>query len=112
MLLTYFRFIQSLHSFLQYIDNQGKDNLIEPNTCALIIGFTFLISSIFSLILKNFIGRRILLLFSQTGMGLSMIALGIVSGLTFVSNDKLLKLIFTELKYLHRIFLNDLLGPF
>ena len=49
---------------------------MEPNTCALIIGITYLVSSIFSLILKNFIGRRILVLVSQAGMGLSMIAVG------------------------------------
>ena len=50
---------------------------LEPNDCALIIGLTYLISSILSLILKNLVGRRVLLLLSQCGMGMSMIATGV-----------------------------------
>ena len=68
------------------INLQGKDNVIDPNTCALIIGITYLVSSFLSLILKHFIGRRILLLVSQTGMGLSMLALG--TGLWYFTSSE------------------------
>ena len=47
---------------------------LRPNDCALIIGLTYLLSSILSLVLRNLIGRRILLLVSQAGMGVSMLA--------------------------------------
>ena len=43
----------------------------------MVIGFTFLISSIIGLILKSLLGRRTLLLISQSGMAVSMIMLGI-----------------------------------
>ena len=43
----------------------------------MVIGFTFLISSIIGLILKSLLGRRTLLLISQSGMAISMIMLGI-----------------------------------
>merc|ERR1719431_567536 len=52
-------------------------SVIEPKNCALIIGLTFFFSAILSLVLKNLIGRRILLLMSQLGMAVSQIALGI-----------------------------------
>ena len=50
---------------------------LDPDDCALIIGLTYLVSSILSLILKHLIGRRVLLLLSQAGMGLSMLATGL-----------------------------------
>lgn len=50
---------------------------LRPNDCALIVGLTYLLSSILSLVLRNLIGRRLLLLFSQVGMGLSMMATGV-----------------------------------
>ena len=50
--------------------------MIEPTNCALIIGLTYFFSAILSLVLKNLIGRRILLLMSQLGMAVSQIALG------------------------------------
>ena len=51
--------------------------MIEPKNCALIIGLTYFFSAILSLVLKNLIGRRILLLMSQLGMAVSQIALGV-----------------------------------
>ena len=50
---------------------------LQPNDCALIVGLTYLLSSILSLVLRNLLGRRLLLLFSQVGMGLSMMATGV-----------------------------------
>ena len=50
---------------------------LRPNDCALIVGLTYLLSSVLSLVLRNLLGRRLLLLFSQVGMGLSMMATGV-----------------------------------
>ena len=56
---------------------QDAKSVIEPKNCALIIGLTYFFSAILSLVLKNLIGRRILLLMSQLGMAVSQIALGV-----------------------------------
>jgi len=49
---------------------------VNAKNCALIIGLTYFVSAILSLILKNLIGRRILMLISSLGMAVSQIALG------------------------------------
>lgn len=51
-------------------------SVVNPKNCALIIGLTYFVSAILSLILKNLIGRRILMLISSLGMAVSQIALG------------------------------------
>ena len=56
---------------------QDAKSVIEPKNCALIIGLTYFFSAILSLVKKNLIGRRILLLMSQLGMAVSQIALGV-----------------------------------
>jgi len=49
---------------------------VNPKNSALIIGLTYFVSAILSLILKNLIGRRILMLISSLGMAVSQITLG------------------------------------
>ena len=54
---------------------QDACSVVNPKNCALIIGLTYFVSAILSLILKNLIGRRILMLISSLGMAVSQIAL-------------------------------------
>ena len=50
---------------------------VNPNNCALIIGITFFITSISGLIMKNLISRKLLLMLSMLGMGVSQSCLGV-----------------------------------
>ena len=43
--------------------------LLSPNDCSVVIGMTYLASSVVALILKKHIGRRVLLLASELLMG-------------------------------------------
>jgi len=49
---------------------------ISAKDCALTIGITYFVSALLSLVLKNLVGRRILMLISLLGMAVSQIALG------------------------------------
>ena len=50
---------------------------LAPEDCALILGLTHLLSSLLSLVVRQLVGRRPLLLVSQAGMGLAMLATGL-----------------------------------
>ena len=50
--------------------------IVDHNDCALIIGVTYFLSSILGLFLKKHIGRRVLLLVSEFGMGMAQLAMG------------------------------------
>merc|ERR550534_2631059 len=43
---------------------------LEPTNCALLVGLTYLGSALLGLVLKNLVGRRLLILASQLGLGL------------------------------------------
>merc|ERR1719219_2232587 len=49
---------------------------LEPTNCALLVGLTYLGSALLGLILKNLVGRRLLILASQLGMAVSHLGLG------------------------------------
>ena len=56
---------------------QDAGSSLEPTDCALLVGVTYLASALLSLVLKNLVGRRLLLLTSQLGMAVSHLGLGL-----------------------------------
>jgi hypothetical protein len=56
---------------------QTAGSALPPPTCALLVGLAYLASALLSLLLRNLVGRRVLLLASQLGMALSHLGLGL-----------------------------------
>ena len=56
---------------------QDASSSLEPTNCALLVGLTYLGSALLGLILKNLVGRRLLILASQLGMAVSHLGLGL-----------------------------------
>jgi len=50
---------------------------LEPTNCALLVGLTYFCSALLGLVLKNLVGRRLLILASQLGMAVSHLGLGL-----------------------------------
>ena len=61
--------------FYNWLQDAGSS--LEPTDCALLVGVTYLASALLSLVLKNLVGRRLLLLTSQLGMAVSHLGLGL-----------------------------------
>merc|ERR1719210_1374426 len=49
---------------------------LEPTNCALLVGVTYFCSALLGLVLKNLVGRRLLILASQLGMAVSHLGMG------------------------------------
>ena len=49
------------------VQDAGADSVISPRDCALTIGITYFLSALLSLVMKNLIGRRRLMLISLLG---------------------------------------------
>ena len=58
-------------------DIQDASSSLEPTNCALLVGLTYLGSALLGLVLKNLVGRRLLILASQLGMAVSHLGLGL-----------------------------------
>ena len=64
-------------TLLRHASTQEAGLGLPPEDCALILGLTHLLSSLLSLVVRQLVGRRPLLLVSQAGMGLAMLATGL-----------------------------------
>merc|ERR1719400_413207 len=51
-------------------------SVVEAKDCALVIGVTYFLSALLSLVLKNLVGRRFLMLVSALGMAVAQCSLG------------------------------------
>ncbi len=56
---------------------EEADCALDPKESSVIVGLSYLLSSILGLFLKKHVGRRILLLVSEFGMALSLISMGL-----------------------------------
>lgn len=68
-------------------DKSGTD--IDPNTCTIIMGIVQIIGTLSSMVLVDRFGRRVLILFSSTGLAIGFITFGFTVhyGLDFIRDN-------------------------
>ena len=62
--------------YTSLIFREAQQTGVEPNDASVVVGITYLMSSVVALVLKKHVGRRLLLLASELLMGAAQLSLG------------------------------------